>query len=164
MRRQLLSTQQQFAQSQQQLAQIPLNLTAQQNDIRSKLAVIEQALANNEAQRAWVLRAPRAGVVSTLLLKPGQTVSAGQSLLAVLPAGSTLEAQLLVPSQAIGFVRSGQRVVLRYQAFPYQKFGLHEGIVTQVSRSALSPQEVSSLMGQQVTVPLYRVMVRLGQQ
>ncbi|EQD72007.1 ABC antibiotic efflux pump, membrane fusion protein, HlyD subfamily, partial [mine drainage metagenome] len=74
LRRQLLSTQQQFAQSQQQLAQIPLNLTAQQNDIRSKLAVIEQALANNEAQRAWVLRAPRAGVVSNLLLKPGQTV------------------------------------------------------------------------------------------
>ncbi|EQD59012.1 secretion protein HlyD family protein, partial [mine drainage metagenome] len=74
------------------------------------------------------------------------------------------EAQLLVPSQAIGFVRSGQRVVLRYQAFPYQKFGLHEGIVTQVSRSALSPQEVSGLMGQQVTVPLYRVMVRLDQQ
>ncbi|MHB1992677.1 HlyD family efflux transporter periplasmic adaptor subunit, partial [Metallibacterium scheffleri] len=147
-----------------QLAQIPLNLAAQQSATHSKLAEIEQALANNEAQRAWVLRAPRAGVVSTLLLKPGQMVAAGQSLLAILPAGSTLEAQLLVPSQAIGFVRSGQRVVLRYQAFPYQKFGLHEGIVTQVSRSALSPQEVSGLMGQQVTVPLYRVMVRLGQQ
>ena len=162
--RQLLSTQQQLAQSEQQLAQIPLNLAAQQTATHDKLAEIEQALANNEAQRAWVLRAPRAGVVSTLLLKPGQAVTAGQSLLAVLPAGSTLEAQLLVPSQAIGFVRSGQRVVLRYQAFPYQKFGLHEGIVTQVSRSALSPQEVSGLMGQHVTVPLYRVMVRLGQQ
>lgn len=164
LRRQLLTTQQQRAQSEQQLAQIPLNLAAQQTATHDKLAEIEQALANNEAQRAWVLRAPRAGVVSTLLLKPGQTVTAGQSLLAVLPAGSTLEAQLLVPSQAIGFVRSGQRVVLRYQAFPYQKFGLHEGIVTQVSRSALSPQEVSGLMGQHVTVPLYRVMVRLGQQ
>ncbi len=164
LRRQLLSTQQQLAQSEQQLGQIPLNLAAQQSATHDKLAEIGQALANNEAQRAWVLRAPRAGVVSTLLLKPGQTVTAGQSLLAVLPAGSTLEAQLLVPSQAIGFVRSGQRVVLRYQAFPYQKFGLHEGIVTQVSRSALSPQEVSGLMGQQVTVPLYRVMVRLGQQ
>lgn len=164
LRRQLLTTQQQRAQSEQQLGQIPLNLAAQQSATHDKLAEIEQALANNEAQRAWVLRAPRAGVVSTLLLKPGQTVTAGQSLLAVLPAGSTLEAQLLVPSQAIGFVRSGQRVVLRYQAFPYQKFGLHEGIVTQVSRSALSPQEVSGLMGQHVTVPLYRVMVRLGQQ
>ena len=164
LRRQLLSTQQQLAQSEQQLGQIPLNLAAQQSATHDKLAEIGQALANNEAQRAWVLRAPRAGVVSTLLLKPGQTVTAGQSLLAVLPAGSTLEAQLLVPSQAIGFVRSGQRVVLRYQAFPYQKFGLHEGIVTQVSRSALSPQEVSGLMGQHVTVPLYRVMVRLGQQ
>ena len=164
LRRQLLSTQQQLAQSEQQLAQIPLNLAAQQSATHDKLAEIEQALANNEAQRAWVLRASRAGIVSTLLLKPGQTVTAGQSLLAVLPAGSTLEAQLLVPSQAIGFVRSGQRVVLRYQAFPYQKFGLHEGIVTQVSRSALSPQEVSGLIGQQASVPLYRVMVRLGRQ
>lgn len=160
LRRQLLGTRQSLAEAEQQLAQAPLNLAAQQNATHSKLAQVEQALAQNEVQRAWVLRAPRSAVVSSLLLKPGQTVTSGQPVLSLLPRGSTLEAQLLVPSQSIGFVHAGQSVVLRYQAYPYEKFGLHAGVVTQVSRNALSPQEVALLTGQQVGVPMYRIMVR----
>ncbi len=111
-----------------------------------------------------MVKAPRAGIVATLLIKPGETVSAGEPLLTVVPRRSRLEAQLLVPSSAIGFVRRSQQVVLRYQAFPYQRFGLYFGRVVQVSRSALSPQEVAALVGQQSTIPLYRVMVRLRDQ
>ncbi len=147
LRRERLSLAQRFAQAEQQLAQVPLTLAAQQNATRNKLAQIEQALAQNEAQREWVVKAPRAGIVATLLIQPGETVSAGEPLLTVVPRRSRLEAQLLVPSAAVGFVRAGQRVVLRYQAFPFQRFGLHFGEVGQVSRSALSPQEVATLVG-----------------
>jgi membrane fusion protein len=164
LRRERLSLAQQLAQARQQLAQVPLTLGAEQNATRNKLAQLEQALAQNEAQREWVLQAPRAGIVATVLIKPGQAVTAGEPMLTVVPAGSPLEAQLLVPSSAVGFVRAGQRVVLRYQAFPYQQFGLHFGEVAQVSRSALSPQEVAMLVGEQVTAPLYRVLVRLHAQ
>ena len=69
-----------------------------------------------------------------------------------------------MPSSAIGFVSAGDRVVLRYQAYPYQKFGQQYGKVTQVSRSALSPAEAASLLGQNITTPLYRVLVRLDHQ
>ena len=161
LQRERLSLAQQLAQAEQQRAQVPLTLAAQQNATRNKLAQLEQALAHNEAQREWVVKAPRAGIVATLLIQPGETVSAGEPLLTVVPRRSRLEAQLLVPSSAVGFVRRGQRVVLRYQAFPYQRFGLHFGEVGQVSRSALSPQEVAALVGRQSAVPLYRVMVRL---
>ncbi len=164
LRRERLSLAQQLAQAEQQLSQVPLTLAAQQNATRNKLAQLEQALAQNEAQREWVVKAPRAGIVATLLIKPGETVSAGEPLVTVVPRRSRLEAQLLVPSSAIGFVRRNQPVVLRYQAFPYQRFGLHFGEVGQVSRSALSPQEVAALVGRQSTVPLYRVMVRLRRQ
>ena len=161
LRRERLSLAQQLDQAEQQLSQVPLTLAAQQDATRNKLAQIEQTLAQNEAQREWVVKTPRAGIVATLLIKPGEMVSAGEPLLTVVPRRSRLEAQLLVPSSAVGFVRPGQRVVLRYQAFPYQRFGLHFGEVGQVSRSALSPQEVAALVGRQSTVPLYRVMVRL---
>ena len=161
LQRERLSLAQQLAQAEQQRAQVPLTLAARQDATRNKLAQIEQALAQNEAQREWVVKAPRAGIVATLLIKPGETVSAGEPLLTVMPRRSRLEAQLLVPSSAVGFVRRGQQVVLRYQAFPYQRFGLHFGEVGQVSRSALSPQEVAALVGRQSTAPLYRVMVRL---
>ena len=166
LRRQQLATAQQIADAEQQLAQLPLNLATEQTATQNKRAEVEQALAQNEAQRAWILRAPRSGIVSALLIKPGQAATPGRPLLALLPTGSMLEAQLLVPSAAVGFVRPGQRVVLRYQAFPYQKFGQHYGIVASVSHSALSPSEITSLLGQpqQAPQPLYRVMVRLGQQ
>ena len=165
--RQQLDVRQQAATATQQLAQLPLDAATARNDTQRKLADISQAQAQNEMQRAVVLRAPRDGVVSSVLLKPGQMVMAGQSLLSLLPAGSLLQAQLLVPSRAVGFIEAGSAVVLRYQAFPYQKFGQHYGHVAAVSRSALTPVEVSALTGASPTQnqePLYRVEVTLDSQ
>jgi membrane fusion protein len=161
LQRQRLDAQQQMADARQQLAQIPLTLAAKQNDTHRALAEIDQQLAQNEAQRALVLRAPADAIVSTLPVDPGQAVAAGQTLLTLMPNGSELQAQLLVPSSGVGFVRAGDRVVLRYRSYPYQKFGLHYGHVAQVSRSALTPSEIVAVTGQQATEPLYRVAVKL---
>lgn len=115
--------------------------------------------------RDSVLRAARAGVVSSLLVKAGQAVSAGQPLLTILPQGSALQAQLLVPSSAIGFVHKGTPVVLHYQAFPYQKFGVEHGVVVDVSRSALSPADIATMLGKQPPPePLYLIKVKLAKQ
>ncbi|MGH8146146.1 MAG: HlyD family secretion protein [Rhodanobacteraceae bacterium] len=162
--RQRLDTQQQLSSLKAQFTQLPLDTAAKSNQLRGQLAQLDAQLAESEAERGTVLRAPGAGIVSTLLVKSGQHVAAGQSLLSILPQGSTLQAQLLVPSSAIGFVSPDNRVVLRYQAFPYQKFGQQYGHVVQVSRSALSPAEVASLLGRNVATPLYRVLVRLDHQ
>ena len=143
---------------------MPLEAAAKRNETERQLASVLQSMAQNEMARAVVLRAPRDGVVSAVLFKEGQMVSAGQPLLSLLPAGATLQAQLLVPSRAIGFIAPGNRVVLRYQAFPYQKFGQQYGRVDDVSRSALAPSEVAALVGEQAKEPLYRVQVALDSQ
>lgn len=162
--RQQLDARQQLGAVQQQLAQLPLDEAARRNDTERQLAGVAQSIAQNEMQRAVVLRAPRDGVVSAVLLKEGQMVGAGQSLLSILPAGSALQAQLLVPSRAIGFIEPGSRVVMRYQAFAYQKFGQQYGRVADISRSALTPAEVEALVGQQPREPVYRVKVTLDSQ
>lgn len=164
--RQALEMRQQTEAARAQLAQLPLDTSTQRSATERQLADVSQSMAQNEIQRAVLLRAPRDGVISAVLLKEGQIVAAGQSLLSELPAGSVLQAQLLVPSRAIGFIEQGSRVVLRYQAFPYQKFGQHYGRVTDISRSALSPAEVAAVVGQSVqqTEPLYRVQVALDSQ
>src|SRR6185312_12922236 len=162
--RQRLDTDQQLSSLQAQLTQLPLGMAAKANQLRGQLAQLAAQLAQSEAAGGTVLRAPRAGVISTLLVKPGQNAASGQPLLSILPHGSELEAQLLVPSKAIGFVHEGTPVVLRYQAYPYQKFGQQYGKVVQVSRSALSPAETASLLGQNMATPLYRVLVKLDHQ
>lgn len=164
LQRQQLDAQQQIDAARQQLAQLPLDTAAKRNDTERQLAGITQSIAQNELQRATVLRAPRDGIISAVLPKAGQTVSAGQSLLSILPAGSTLQAQLLVPSRAIGFIDPGSKVVLRYEAFPYQKFGQQYGTVIDVSRSALTSPEITALLGEQSQQPLYRVQVALNRQ
>lgn len=163
--RQRLDVAQQLDQIRQQLRELPLTTRNQQNDIARKLADIDQSLAENEARRAIILRAPQASVVAALLAKPGQAVNAGQSLVSLLPQGAQLEARLMVPSRAIGFVRPGARVVLRYEAYPFQKFGQQFGRVTEVSRTALTPQEAANLTGRaDVREQLYRVVVALDRQ
>ena len=60
-------------------------------------------------------------------------------MLKIVPQHATMQAELLAPSSAVGFIHEGERVLLRYSAFPYQKFGEYWGTVVSVSRAALSP-------------------------
>ncbi len=155
----------QLASVEQEIAEIPAQrqsvLSAQRRD---SAAFVQEGL-EIAARGDSLLTSPTAGRVTALLGLPGQAVQAGQPLLTVLPDGSALEAHLLVPSNAIGFVAPGDRVKLRYQAFPYQKFGQGEGEVLRVSRSALSSGELAALaLGRDGAEPLYRVVVGLKRQ
>jgi len=76
-------------------------------------------------------------------------------------AGSPLQAKLLVPSGVVGFIDLGSRVVLRFEAFPYQEYGLQYGYVTDISHSALLPAEMTALTGKEAPAPLYGVEVTL---
>jgi membrane fusion protein len=100
--------------------------------------------------------------------EPGQPVTAGARLATVLPRDAVMLAHLYAPSSAIGFVHPQQQVQLRYQAFPYQKFGHQRGTVVQVSRTPLSSAELAQLSlpagaGSQGE-PLYRITVALDRQ
>jgi membrane fusion protein len=98
------------------------------------------------------------------MVHDGQAVAPQQSLMTVLPDGASLRGELWVPSRAIGFVRTGQPVVIRYRAYPYQKFGQHVGRIDTVSRSALLPEEANRMAGGHFTEPQYRVEVVLDSQ
>ncbi len=156
--------QSQLSDAQQQLAQVPLQIATQRHATQNQLAQLQSTLAQVEAQARQVLRAPRAGIVSALVVKSGMSVSAGETMLSIEPRHSKLVAQLLVPSSAIGFIPPHEPVLLRYQAFPYQQFGLRHGTVTEVSRSALDPTEAAALLGQPVKASFYRVLVTLHRQ
>ena len=95
-------------------------------------------------------------------------MTAGQSLAALQPKDSALEAQLYAPSRTAGFVVVGQSVLIRYAAYPYQKFGLQSGRVAAVSQSAFAssdlPPALQTQFGRQGTEALYRVTVALDSQ
>lgn len=147
-----------------QLNQLPGNVSAKRNETERQLADVDQSIATNAAHRTLLLRAPTDGIVTSVLVHPGQTVTSEESALAVLPSSAKLIAELWVQSKSVGFIRAGEPVLIRYQAFPYQKFGQHSGTVLGVSRTAMSATEVSRLLGQDINGPRYRVKVAINNQ
>ena len=147
-----------------QRAELPLAARAQRSEIDRELAALAQQGAENDARSQLVVRAPQDGVVTGVLAQPGQSVTPASALASLLPADARLQAQLFAPSSAVGFLRSEQKVLLRYQAFPYQKFGHQTGRVTQVSRAPLQPAELAALRPGDSTEPLYRITVTLDSQ
>lgn len=154
-----------LTQLRQELATLPRQRSSQQAEADGRLAALAQELLENEGRGGFAVSSTVDGVVTATFVERGQTVQAGQPLFAVLPAKSRLEAQLLVPSRAVGFIEPGDRVRLRLQAYPYQKFGHQSGRVLRVSRSALGSTEQAALLGSgAASEPMYRVLVALDQQ
>ncbi|MEN5071930.1 HlyD family efflux transporter periplasmic adaptor subunit [Stenotrophomonas sp. TWI1183] len=158
---QLRQLEQQISEATSAMSQLEPNLKSRENQTSRQLADVEQSLVENAALAAVVLRAKVAGTVTNVLIKPGQAVSAGQTVLSVVPEKSPLLAELWVPSSAIGFVDVGKPVTIRYEAYPFQKFGQQRGQVMSVSRSATPPDAQALLLGTSVTAPRYRVEVAL---
>jgi len=148
----------------------PLRAQAALGEIERDIATLAQESAENDAKQRIVIRAPQDGIVTAVLAQPGQSVSPASALASLLPADAQLQAQLFAPSSAVGFVRPNQQVQLRYQAFPYQKFGHHAGQVMQVSRTPLHATELAGLplpeamKGTSSAEPLYRITVTLDRQ
>lgn len=129
------------------------------------VAAIEQDLTENEARRQILVRAPQGGVVTAITAELGQTVAGTQALATILPGGADLSAELYIPSRSAGFIKPGMEVMLRYQAYAYQKFGQHRGHVRDVSSTALRPEELPMpIANANPSEPLYRIRVRLDLQ
>lgn len=137
--------------------------------IHRALSSLQQELIESEARRTLVITAPQDGIATGVLVEPGQTVDSSVSMMSIVPVNASLQAELYAPSKAIGFIRAGDPVMVRYQAYPYQKFGQHRGKVISISRATLSATELASMTG---TVPglglsgeqIYRVRVELEAQ
>lgn len=151
-----------IAAARHEVASTGLRGNNQRSGIARELAALDQQLTEHEARRTIVITAPSRGTVTAILAERGQQAQAQSALLSLLPAGARLQAQLLVPSRAIGFIAPDQSVALRYQAFPYQRFGSQRGRITEVSKSLITPGDAQLPVTLQE--PAYRVTVALDQQ
>jgi len=158
--RQLTQLQREIADGKARLAAIPIEIEAAQAESLSSEASLKERSAEAEAHRAVFVVAPMGGKISALPASNGQPVAAGATLAVMTPADGKLEAELLAPSRAIGFIKEGQDVRLQLQAFPYQRFGTVAGKVKSVSSTVIGPSDVS-IPGLSLHEPVFRVRVSL---
>lgn len=141
---------------------------AQLDQLDQKASGVSQTIAEQQVRREqgvkreMIITAPIDGTVTNVGPARGQTVAADTQFATVLPKDNVLHAELLVPTRAIGFVHPGQQVNLRYEAFPYERFGQYGGKVENVGKTVWTQGESVGPLA--VREPVYRIVVGLDRQ
>ena len=156
---------QELSAAQAELGSLPLKEQNRLAELERLLSSTSEELAESEAKRRLVITAPGTGTATAVLATVGQAIDPARPLLRIVPAGSSLHAELFAPSRAVGFVRPGDPVLIRYAAFPFEKFGHQRGTVESISRTALPSNELDALGSvDSRSESLYRISVRLASQ
>ena len=154
----------QLVQARIALEQLPTMASERQRTLRESLANLQQRLIELETRRAVMVAAPTAGRIAAIPALAGSAVESGALIATIAPEGAALHARLFLPTRAIGKVHPGQEVSIRYDAFPYQKYGTFKGRVKEVSSTVLLPQEVAKVTPVRLGEPAYVLDVSLERQ
>lgn len=141
------------------LEQLPFVHAEKVQALRTELSTTEQRIAEVNGRRAYIIRAPVAGRISSLQASVGQLADPQKLQMQIMPLQSPLQAELFIPARAIGFVEVGQPVRILYDAFPYQHFGTYRGRINKVSQTILTGTDVT--MPLTLSEPAYRATVVL---
>jgi HlyD family secretion protein len=161
-----------IVQQQSRIAQIGADyrrqLQTERVDLAHQLERLQQELAKQTHRHAYLeLRAPADGQVKDLATHTvGTVVSPGTILMTLVPKDEVLRAEVWVRNDDVGFVRETQPVKLKLAAFQFQKYGLLDGTVAQVSADAAAEGTPGApgaprAPGESLA---YRTLVNLGRQ
>lgn len=162
-----------IAQADQRLAQI-------RSDYRQKLEAEKVATFTEEQKlkQDWAkqshkngllqLKAPQAGIIKDLATHtPGTVVSPGTVLMTLVPVHETLNAEVWIKNEDAGFVHEGQSVKLKLTAYPFQKYGMIDGVVQQVGADATEQNQQRNNASEETRTLLpasYKTLIKLSMQ
>lgn len=129
-----------------------IELEAERTTLMSEIAVMR-------GSEPFDIVAPVSGIATAIVVADGHNIADSRPLFSILPADEELQAELYLPSSSIGFVQTGQSVRLLLDAFPYQRFGTVEGVVSELTSSVILPGGSGNLISSDQ--PVYRVKVAL---
>ncbi|MGH8222276.1 MAG: HlyD family secretion protein [Woeseiaceae bacterium] len=144
------------------LAQLPHLERSRSAEIAAELRRTEQRLSEARAGLAQGVVAPIGGTVTGLAVKQGQTVSAQTPALSIVPRDARFHAELLVPGRSLGRLDERLELQLRFEAYPYERYGLYSARIVSIARSPMLPGDAEVPVP--VVEPVYRVRAELAQQ
>ncbi|WLI90246.1 HlyD family efflux transporter periplasmic adaptor subunit [Massilia sp. R2A-15] len=151
-----------------ELENSPLREQVAEAQLSRSISTTESELSKQQNNHEWSVLAPCDGAVSSLTISHHQNAAIGVPLVTVVPSNSKLQAILYAPSRALGFLKPGQAVKLKLDAFPYQKFGVAEGKVMSIADSPVRASESSAgtrlATSTETGEPMYTVRVQLDKQ
>ncbi|MBW4509396.1 MAG: HlyD family efflux transporter periplasmic adaptor subunit [Scytonematopsis contorta HA4267-MV1] len=117
--------------NQEQLKDLQAQITTVKSEINQTKSQIKSLLLQI-GQR--IVRSPVDGVVFDLpIKKPGTVVQPGQVIAQIAPKKIPLVLKANIPSQQSGFLKQGSLVKIKFDAYPFQDYGVLSGRVIRVS-------------------------------
>jgi len=116
-------------------------------DADRKLQKLEQDIVKAKSRNLHTrLVAPISGHVQQLSVTTiGQIVSTGQTIMTIIPDEQKIEIATNISNKDIGFVKLGQRAIIKFQAFPFTRYGVITGRVTKISYDAIDERLANAL-------------------
>lgn len=109
-------------------------------DVDSFVPKLTKAKARLENMK---ILSPIDGIVSASAITTiGQVVSPGQEIMRIVPDGLELEAEAYLLNKDVGFIHSGQEVMIKVDAFPFTRYGLIKAEVVRISTDAVAQPEL----------------------
>jgi len=108
---------------------------------------VESRLDKAEARTArTTLAAPITGTIQgSTVTTIGQVVTTGEELMRIVPEGSTFEVEAYLPNKDMGFVHPGDEVAVKFEAFPFTRYGTVSGRVVKVASDAIPEQDAAQI-------------------
>jgi len=139
---------------QQWFSQISQDLILARNNRDSAVSQLEKAARHQDLVR---LMAPeRAMVLEMPKLSVGSVLKEGDTLMTLVPMNAPVEAEIEVASRDVGFIRPGDPVTMKIDAFNFAEHGTVEGVVKWISEDAFTTDDNGA-----PTPAYYRVRVKI---
>ncbi len=131
-------------------------------ELEAQLLGIEEEITQQQVTSSIVVVAQSNGVVSSLNLKVGMPISQNEYVMSIIPDNDKLIARLFIPTRAIGFVSPKQNIIIKLDAFPYQKYGPISASLTSISSNVLPGNKSHRVLS--LSEPVYKSIAKLDQQ
>ncbi|MBH0081092.1 HlyD family efflux transporter periplasmic adaptor subunit [Pseudoalteromonas sp. NZS11] len=158
----LMQQENQLSQLSFNIANVPQQYTLRINSLKRQQADIQNQLTQIKSNYQYTITASNSGVVTGIQVVEGETLTQAKPLLHIIPEGSELVAELLLPTRSAGFIQLGNDTRLRFDAFPYQRFGFINSKISRIDKALITPNEIRLPIALQE--PVYRLRATLSQQ
>lgn len=116
-------------------------------EIQNKIKVAEYELLQFKENKVQQIKAPTDGTVTNIFYRRGQKVQSSSSLLQI------------IPSREIGFLKAGQKINLKYDAYPSQRFGFYEAEIKEINQTILTDEKEDKPI--RIGEPYYKIKAEL---
>ncbi|NEQ40705.1 MAG: HlyD family efflux transporter periplasmic adaptor subunit [Okeania sp. SIO3I5] len=135
---------------QQRIQQLEVELT----QLRAKITETKNLLtaAETKLEKRFVY-APVSGVVLSLdITNIGEVVQPGQTIAEIGPENAQLVLSAKLPNPEAGFIEEGMSVQLKFDAYPYQDYGVISGTVASVSPDTEQDEQMGDVYQVEITL------------